>query len=210
MFSSYGVTGKIFSSKLEEMNRVRAITRSPSDQTVAQEGNGAGGEATARAAHQPHEDAVRAYRDMLPHDIDRGPLYHANQIMQLQVITVSDGDDVAHAWRTLCERKIHQAPVLNEHAQLVGIVSERDLLTAINIDAGQIEKNLSQHVRDIMTTPVVAAAPVTDIRHIAAVMLEHGVDGTPITDDNGRLVGFISRSDILRAVITDPPLSLWR
>jgi len=61
-----------------------------------------------------------------------------------------------------------------------------------------------------MTTPVVAAAAITDIRRIAAVMLDHGVDGTPITDEGGRLVGFVSRSDILRAVITDPPLSLWR
>jgi CBS domain-containing protein len=37
----------------------------------------------------------------------------------------------------------------------------------------------------------------------------HGVDGAPITNDSGRLIGFISRGDILRAVVTDPPLSLW-
>ena len=51
---------------------------------------------------------------------------------------------------------------------------------------------------------------VGDIRRIAAVMLENRVDGVPITGQGGRLVGFVSRSDILRAVVSDPPLSLWR
>jgi CBS domain-containing protein len=56
----------------------------------------------------------------------------------------------------------------------------------------------------------VAAVPVTDIRRIAAVMIDKGVDGVPITNETGRLLGFVSRGDILRAVVTDPPLSLWR
>jgi CBS domain-containing protein len=51
---------------------------------------------------------------------------------------------------------------------------------------------------------------VTDIRRLAAAMLDYGVDGVPIVNDAGRLVGFVSRSDVLRAVVADPPLSLWR
>jgi CBS domain-containing protein len=41
-------------------------------------------------------------------------------------------------------------------------------------------------------------------------MLDRGVAGVPIANDTGLLIGFVSRSDVLRAVITDPPLSLWR
>lgn len=61
-----------------------------------------------------------------------------------------------------------------------------------------------------MTTPVVAANPLTDIRRIARVMLDRDVDGVPIVNETGVLLGFVSRSDILRAVVTDPPLSMWR
>jgi acetoin utilization protein AcuB len=207
MFSIYGVTGQVFSGTLEAMNRVHALSRARSALAVAQDGIELGAEAiTSRS----NDNAVRAYRAMLPPEIERGPLYLAEQIMQRQVITLTDVDDVALAWRILRDHQIHQAPVLDDNAQLVGIVSERDLLTALNIDSDKIVEALSRRVRDVMTTPVVAASPVTDIRRIAAVMLDHGVDGAPITNESGRLIGFVSRSDILRAVVTDPPLSLWR
>jgi CBS domain-containing protein len=210
MFSIYGITGQVFSGTLEAMNRVHAISKARSARAIAKEGEELGVGPAASAVSRPQDEAVLAYRAMLPCEIERGPLYHADQIMQRRVITVQDDDYVAHAWRILRDHHIHQAPVLDVKSQLVGIVSERDLLTAINIDAGRIVETLSRRVRDVMTTPVIAAAPVTDIRRVAAVMLYHGVDGAPITDESGRLVGFISRSDVLRAVVTDPPLSLWR
>lgn len=210
MFSIYGVTGQVFSGTLEEMNRVPALVRARRVRAIAREGDELGVEAIAGASRGPRDEAVRAYRSMLPAEIERGPLYHAAQIMQRLVITVSDDDDVARAWRTLRDNRIRQSPVLDDGARLVGIVSERDLLTVINIDGGRIVESLSRRVRDVMTSPVVAAAPVTDIRRIATVMLDHDVDGVPVVTDGGRLAGFVSRSDILRAVVTDPPLSLWR
>ncbi|MBL8375761.1 CBS domain-containing protein [Accumulibacter sp.] len=48
------------------------------------------------------------------------------------------------------------------------------------------------------------------MRRIAQVMLEHQVDGVPIVNQTGALVGAISRRDSPRAIIADPPLSLWR
>ncbi len=210
MFSIHGVTGQLFRGTLEELHRVRPLERIRPNRPVSQGGEESGLELAGRTATSSHEGAVRAYRAMLPHEIERGPLYHASQIMQRQVITVSDGDDVAQAWRTLRDHRIHQAPVLDDSLQIVGIVSERDLLTAINIDDGLIVESLRRRVRDVMTTPVVAAAPQADIRRIAAVMIDSGVDGAPITNDSGGLIGFVSRGDILRAVVADPPLSLWR
>ena len=100
--------------------------------------------------------------------------------------------------------------MLDATGRLVGIVGERDLLTTFNIDDGQLRDVLFKRVSDVMSTPVVAAAPITDIRRIARVMLDRQVDGVPVVNDSGALLGFISRSDILKAVITDPPLSIWR
>lgn len=210
MFSIYGLSGQVFSGTLEEMNRVNTLARAKAVRAIAQNGGELGFEATVGATSRPREDAVSAYRSMLPRELERGPLYHASQIMQTTVISVSAGDSVTKAWRNLRGHTIHQAPVLDDDGRLVGIVSERDLLTAINVDGGNILESLDRQVRDVMTSPVVAAAPVTDIRRVAAAMIDHGVDGVPITSETGRLLGFVSRGDILRAVINDPPLSLWR
>ena len=210
MFSIYGISGQVFSGTLEEMNRLNALARVKAVRAIAQDGDELGTEATVGATTRLRNDVVMAYRSMLPRDLERGPLYHASQIMQTKVISVNAGHSVTHAWRTLRDHAIHQAPVMDDDARLVGIVSERDLLTALNIEGGHIVESLDRVVRDVMSTPVVAAVPVTDIRRIAAVMIDKGVDGVPITNETGRLLGFVSRGDILRAVVTDPPLSLWR
>lgn len=215
MFAIYGVSGPIFQGTLENLSRLPPVTRRGPASPVRRIGDqveaGASTEgtysATARAAST---EAIEAYQAMLPQELERGPLYHADQIMQPQVITVNANDDVAQAWRILVENQIHQAPVLDANRQLIGLVSERNLLTTFNVDDGRVRDSLSKRVSDVMSTPVVAAAPVTDIRRIARVMLDRDVDGVPVVNDNGALLGFISRSDILRAVITDPPLSIWR
>jgi len=66
-----------------------------------------------------------------------------------------------------------------------------------------------QNVKEIMVTPVPSVAPDSDIRRVAQVLLDTGLPGLPVVDEAGGVAGFISRSDILRAVVTDPPLDLW-
>ena len=207
MFSVYGISGQIYSGTLEAMDRVHRLARTRSVRPIAQDGDELGVEALV---DRPTHDAVSAYRAMLPEELERGPLVHAAQVMSRPVVVVRDNATAATAWRVLRDRCIHQAPVVDGAGNLVGIVSERDLLTAIDIDGDQVIENVCRAVRDVMTTPVVAAAPITDIRRIALAMLNNGVDGVPIVGENERLLGFVSRSDVLRAVVKDPPLSLWR
>jgi CBS domain-containing protein len=64
-------------------------------------------------------------------------------------------------------------------------------------------------VIDVMWTPVPSVAADTDIRRVARVLLDTGLPGLPVVEDAGKVVGFVSRSDILRAVVADPPLDLW-
>ena len=216
MFAIYGVSGPIFQGTLEALSRMPPVVRRSSvtparriADDVAIESATAGNE-TLVASGSRSNQAIAAYKAMLPESLDRGPLYHADQIMTAEVIAVSARDEVVLAWRTLTRRQIHQTPVLDDTGRLVGLVSERNLLTTLNVDAGEVRDVLVKRVGDVMTTPVVAANPLTDIRRIARVMLDRDVDGVPIVNETGVLLGFVSRSDILRAVVTDPPLSMWR
>ena len=64
-------------------------------------------------------------------------------------------------------------------------------------------------VADVMATPVVAADPDADVRRIARVMLDYELPAVPIIDPAGQLSGIVSRGDVLRVVVNDPPLTLW-
>lgn len=207
MFSIYGMTGQVFSGTLEAMNRVYPLARARNTRGVAQEGDEIGVENMATPLQR---EAVRAYRRMLPDDLERGPLIHAAQIMSHPVTVLNQKNAVADAWRVFQRCGIHQAPVLDDAHRLIGMVNERDLLTVIDIDGEHVLENLQRRVSDVMTSPVVASVPVTDIRRIAAAMLEGGLSAVPIVNESEIIVSIVSRTDVLRAVMTDPPLSLWR
>ena len=68
---------------------------------------------------------------------------------------------------------------------------------------------LAQSVVEVMWTPVASVSPESDIRRVASVLLDSGLPGLPVVEDEGHVIGFVSRSDILRAVVADPPLDLW-
>jgi CBS domain-containing protein len=210
MFYIQGIAGQTFKGTLEDLTRVRPLAGTRAARAVAPYNDATPPAAPVPAPGAREEEAIRAYRSLVDADVERGPLYHAGQIMRREVVTVRDGDRVADAWRVLREHRIRQAPVLDGGGRLVGIVGERDLLASINVDGGEVIDMLGRRVGEAMTSPVVAAAPVTDIRRIARAMLDHDVDGVPILDEAQNLIGFVSRGDILRAVIVEPPLSLWR
>lgn len=215
MFSIYGLTGQIFSGTLEQLEQVRAASPARRVRPIAEDGLEPGpSELAGRPRAHPgaplQAEALREYEAARHADMERGPLYRAEQIMKRRVIILNADDDVARAWRTLSDNRIHQSPVLDADSRLTGLVSERNLLTALNVEDGVLRDVLARRVSDVMTSPVVSAHPATDIRRIARLMLDYGVDGVPVVAADHALLGFISRSDMLRAVIAEPPVSLWR
>ncbi len=66
-----------------------------------------------------------------------------------------------------------------------------------------------QPVSSVMLSPVPAVSEDTDLRRVARVLLDTHLPGLPVVAEDGQVAGFISRSDILRAVVHDPPLDLW-
>ncbi len=216
MFSLYGLAGQNFRGTLEQLSELPSVNAARRSRAIGHEGEEPlptfMPRVDARPAASPspgYESAAKAYRDMLEIDLERGPLYHAYQIMTRDVFTLDDDEPAPAAWRALLARGLRQAPVLDSGHHLVGLVLERDLLTTFNLERKQARTPLAHHVGDVMLSPVVSADPVTDIRRIARAMLEFALPGVPVVNETRALVGFVSRGDILRAVIADPPLSLW-
>lgn len=211
MFSVYGVTGQTFRGSLEEFLRVSRVYGGRSARGIAREGEELGPEMVAAREQTAarYQQAARAYRDMLQGNLERGPVLHAYQLMTRDVLTLRPEMSVEAAWNALAERGVGQAPVLDKGHRLIGMVIAHDLLKAINIEDGQVRDVLSLSVADLMTTPVVSTDPVSEVRRVARVLLESHMPGLPVVSEQGELVGIITRSDLLRALVNDPPLSLW-
>ena len=224
MFVVYGISGQSFRGPMERLNQVPGVKSARRPRGVEKDGEELGSEYQIGArpvpdVAAPDARALTAYANMLPRPVDRGPVRHAWQVMGRDVLSLRTTDTVAAAWHALATRGVRQAPVVDALNNVVGLVSDRDLLTVIDLQplapsvgtpGGRVSGGLDRRVAEVMVTPVVCADPVTDIRRIARVMLERGVDGVPIVNDGDALVGFVSRSDILNAVVRDPPLSMWR
>ena len=152
--------------------------------------------------------AVQAYREMR-HLNRREPIYHAHQLMSHPVSTVPFEMGILDAQRYFLEQKLQQMPVMNAQQHIVGMLSLEDLLQFIIIDDDQTQYVGGKRVADAMSREVITADPVSDIRRVAQVMLEYHLDAVPIVDEQDALIGIVSRSDILRAVMNDPPLTMW-
>lgn len=213
MFSVYGVTGQSFRGSLEKLVAIPGLTAARNSRGINQEGEELGPEMRV-FRREGNEDgqyrkAAQAYRQMLRAATERAPILHAYQLMSRDVLTLRPDTRVEDAWRQLSARGLGQAPVLDKALRLVGLVSVQDLLMVINVDGDMVRDMLSRSVADVMTSPVVSADPITDIRRVARVLLDYRLSGLPVVNEQDELVGILSRSDILRALVNDPPLSLW-
>ena len=113
--------------------------------------------------------------------------------------------ELAVALRT---HRVSAFPVLGDGDKVIGIVSEADLLTKEAIDgepgvfAGILHRRDAEKARgvtagDLMTAEVVAVAPQDTVEHAARLMYSRKVKRLPVVDGQRRLVGIISRADVL-------------
>ena len=122
--------------------------------------------------------------------------------MSAPVDTLRPEDLLATASSLVRDRRFRHVPVLSGAGALVGMLSDRDLLH----HAGR-EREV--RVGDIMAVPVLSASPDTGIREIARLFFEERIGAMPIVDSAEALVGILTRSDILRALVHEAPFDLW-
>jgi len=79
-------------------------------------------------------------------------------------------------------------PVMSAEHRIVGMLSVEDLLQFIIIDDGKMQHVGGKRVADAMSTGVITADPVSDIRRVAQVMQKYHLDSVPIADDQDKLI----------------------
>lgn len=135
------------------------------------------------------------------------------QIMTTDVVTVPPSKSLKEAAALLLERRISGMPVVTSNGDVLGVLSETDILfkervqdtrrpgllrrqpTTSDDDAIKLS---ARTVGAAMTMPAVTIGANRTVAEAATIMLERGVNRLPVVDVEGRLVGLVARSDIVR------------
>ncbi len=114
----------------------------------------------------------------------------ARDVMATEVISVQPSMTVQELAKLLAERRISGAPVVDYRGMLLGIVSDADILS---------RRRNEETVRSIMTTDVIAVAEDESVQEIALLLSVKRINRVPVLRQ-GKLVGIVSRTDIVKAM----------
>jgi len=135
-----------------------------------------------------------------------------NELMTTDIITVGPDAPLKEAARRMIEAGISGLPVTDDEGALVGVITEADFVANEAGRRAPKRAGLLRHwlrdddmpasgrkVGDVMSAQVKTLSPDADHAEAARTMQREGIKRIPVVDENGRLVGIVSRGDILRA-----------
>lgn len=141
----------------------------------------------------------------------------AMDVMVRDVVTVKPDDDVAKVVRLLAEHDVSALPVVDDDDNVVGVISEADLLhrkeigtekqrpwwleavTPASTLAGEFAKSHGHRVEEVMSNQIVSASEDTPLAEIATLLERHRIKRLPILRA-GKLVGVVSQSNLVQAL----------
>jgi CBS domain-containing protein len=115
----------------------------------------------------------------------------ARDIMTSKVCTISPEASVQEIAQLLSQHRISGAPVVDSTGKIIGIVTEADIISKVNREG--------MRVSDIMSHEIIAVDEETPVGDIAQLLSERKIKRVPVVRD-GKLVGIVSRADIVNAV----------
>jgi len=144
-------------------------------------------------------------------------------LMVTDVVTFSPDLNVQDAMRQLVEQDLDAGPVVDEHRKVIGMFSTGDVIveearlhfpTIVNflgvnvalpwhdkeLDES-VAKALGEFVRDVMTAKVLTVKADATVEDAATIMHDEQVSRLPVVDTTNRLIGLLSRGDIVRAIV---------
>lgn len=111
-------------------------------------------------------------------------------------VTIRDNTVYSKAFNIMQEKDLHHLPVVNEKNEIVGILTRRDLQIA-----AQHFREAPVEVSDVMHTQVVTISPDEPLVVAARQMIDKRIGGLPVLDDNGKMVGILTETDLFRVLI---------
>ena len=123
---------------------------------------------------------------------------HVQAFMATRLYTVRPDDPIYDVVQQLVKRGFSGAPVV-QGSRLVGVISEKDCIRALM--RAVVDQLPPSRVSDVMTSEVITVSPTTSLLTAAHHFLQHPIRRLPVVDEKKRLLGQVSRRDLLRHAV---------
>ena len=124
----------------------------------------------------------------------------AGELMSTDVVTLKESDPIEEAFDLMVGEHIRGAPVIGSEGELIGIVSQLDIYFGKMTREGKGgDKTSPLLVRDVMTSPAVAATEETDITDLSRMMYKLRIHRIPVVRGT-EVCGIVSSLDICEAI----------
>jgi CBS domain-containing protein len=154
------------------------------------------------------EVALRHARERLAAQIP------VEQVMTKQVVSISPDADLHDAARLLAEHRISGMPVVDRANRVIGVISEADLLVLAGMQKNHTFRDIlrsilgepvpgkksGERVADVMSFPPITSKADDAVSDVARILDERRIKRLPVVTNEGKLIGVISRADIVRAI----------
>lgn len=137
----------------------------------------------------------------------------ARDIMSSPVITLPFNASLAQAWELVKDKRFRHIPIQSGNGALVGILSDRDLSRG-TVESALVGIKGSAYlakvtIENYVSHPVLVADPEATLLALARVLLEERIGAIPVVSQEKELLGLITRSDILRVIVSHPNFENW-
>ena len=139
----------------------------------------------------------------------RSGRWRVRDVMTTDVVTVDKRASYKQVARIMIEQKVNALPVLTKNGKVAGIVSEADVLRKEERNFRRLGTGLPRRTRreraqadartaaELMTTPAITIHPDAPVGAAARLMNGHRIRRLPVVDPSGKLIGMVSRRDLL-------------
>ncbi|MCK5365443.1 MAG: CBS domain-containing protein, partial [Gammaproteobacteria bacterium] len=168
--------------------------------------------------HLPNVPLLPSHMNFVGKDLETTPqIRHATRIkvgdiMQREVITVRQGSALSDAAKLMSQKHVSGLPVIDVEDKLIGILTEADFLSALDIHGGSAiqdlfetiirrrrsRKKMGTIVDDIMTKRPVRTSAEDTLQRALELMNKNRIKRLVITDEDDRVQGVISRADLIK------------
>jgi len=117
--------------------------------------------------------------------------YLAKDIMIKDVHTIKIGSKVALARIKMMRHGVGGLPIVDERGVLLGMITQRD----IDLSGSDVSNLL---VEDLMTTKLLKGNDRTTLKEIVDIMVKTGIQRIPVVDDEGKLIGLVTQTSVIK------------